>query len=201
MRDGSDAAAATPEGGEFADHLRRVFERGGGALPATLGLIGSSRDDGNTGALMRAVFRPLVDARVADLGDFFVGPYDYAYGNAGDDFLPLAHAMTKARVIVFASPVYWYSMSAQMKAFFDRLTDLTETHKAWGKSLAGKTAFLVATGGAPAPHPAFEPPFAETAHYFDMHWGGALYQQRAARDCAVIDAFAAQIAHAAADAF
>ena len=167
------------EGGDLAEWLRRLIEPGGDAAPAILGILGSSRNDGNTAALVRAVFSQLDDAALVDLNGLSVAPYDYDHRHAGDDFAPLAHAMTKARAIVFASPVYWYSMSAPMKIFFDRLTDLTEPHKPLGKALAGKTAFLIATGGSPAPPDAFEYPFAQTARYFGMRWGGTLYGHRA----------------------
>lgn len=118
--------------------------------PSIFGLLGSGRGEGHTGTIARAVFDRLDDARLFDLDDVAVGPYRYDYANEDDDFLPLAFKMTRARAIVFASPVYWYSMSGPMKLFFDRLTDLTETHKTWGKSLAGKTMFVIASGEARA---------------------------------------------------
>ncbi len=165
--------------------------------PSIFGLLGSARGEGHTGTIARAVFDRLDDARLFDLDDVAVGPYRYDYANEDDDFLPLAFKMTRARAIVFASPVYWYSMSGPMKLFFDRLTDLTETHKTWGKSLAGKTMFVIASGGSPAPHAAFEPPFSETAGYFDMAYGGMLYGQRGAIDDDAASAFAARIRAAA----
>ncbi|VAV91820.1 hypothetical protein MNBD_ALPHA05-1636, partial [hydrothermal vent metagenome] len=43
-------------------------------------------------------------------------------------------------------------------------------------------------GGSPLPPASFEPPFSETARYFNMRWGGMLYQP----GDAVIDAGAAK---------
>lgn len=165
--------------------------------PTILGVLGSARGDGDTRRVARAVFDRLDDARLCDLDDFAVGPYRYDYANEGDDFLPLAFKMTQARAIVFASPVYWYSMLGQMKLFFDRLTDLTETHKAWGKSLAGKTMFVIASGGSATPPAAFEPPFSQTAGYFNMPYGGMLYAQGGAVDDEAARRFAARICAAA----
>jgi multimeric flavodoxin WrbA len=89
--------------------------------------------------------------------------------------------MLKARTIILASPVYWYSMSAQMKIFFDRLTDLTDLpYKPIGKQLAGKTMYAVATGSRDAPPFSFSEPFSETAGYFKMEWGGLLYRRGSA---------------------
>ena len=49
-----------------------------------------------------------------------------------------------------------------------------------GKSLAGKTVFVVATGGSPSAPDSFVRPFADTASYFNMRWGGVLYAPGAA---------------------
>ncbi|GJL92762.1 flavodoxin family protein [Hyphococcus sp.] len=146
-----------------------------------LALNGSSRADGDTARLLSAALRPLDDVERFDLDALRIGPYSYEHANADDDFLPLAQRMLKARTIILASPVYWYSMSAQMKALFDRLTDLTDMpYKPLGKQLAGKTMFVVATGSDDAPPVSFAPPFEDTAGYFNMRWGGMLY--RAGRD-------------------
>lgn len=169
------------EGGELVEFLRRIFERrseqkeqDGGPI-RTLGILGSARNDGKTAALTSAVFRHLDDATVVDLNDFGIDPYTYDGARGGDDFHALARLMEEADVIVFASPVYWYSMSGPMKVFFDRLTDLTDHYKPIGKELAGKSAFLIATSNSPEAPACFEPPFADTARYFDMHWGGMLH--------------------------
>ncbi|NOX84281.1 MAG: flavodoxin family protein [Alphaproteobacteria bacterium] len=166
------------DGGELAEVLRRIFERPRSEVAPSeiLGVLGTSNNDGNTAALARAVFAPLPNAALVNLNDLAIAPYDYLNRHDNDDFLPLAEKLAAAKTIVFASPVYWYAMSAQMKLFFDRLTDLTGAHKQLGKALAGKSVFLIATGGSPLPPASFEPPFSETARYFSMRWGGMLYQ-------------------------
>ena len=83
--------------------------------------------------------------------------------------------MRKADHIVFATPVYWYAMSAPLKFFFDRLTDLTENLKPIGKALAGKSVWLIATGTDPELPDGFEVPFCRTAEYFDMRYRGVVY--------------------------
>jgi putative NADPH-quinone reductase len=178
------------DGGELAEVLRRIFERPRNeATPSEiLGVLGTSNNDGNTAALARAVFSPLPSAELINLNKLAIAPYDYQNRHDKDDFLPLAEKIAAAKTIVFASPVYWYAMSAQMKTFFDRLTDLTGAHKHLGKALAGKSMFLIATGGSPLPPASFEPPFSETARYFSMRWGGMLYQPGAE----VVDAPAAK---------
>jgi multimeric flavodoxin WrbA len=145
-----------------------------------LAINGSSRADGETARLLQATLRPLDDVMQFDLGALRIGSYSYSHANSDDDFLTLARAMLKARTLILASPVYWYSMSAQMKTFFDRLTDLTDApYKALGKQLAGKTMFVVATGSRDAPPLSFVEPFSGTAGYFNMRWGGMLYRRGA----------------------
>ena len=146
-----------------------------------LAILGSSRADGDTARLLDAVLAHLPDAERVDLGALKIAPYSYMHEHAGDDFLPLARQMLKAKAIILASPVYWYSMSAQMKIFFDRLTDITDApYKAIGKQLAGKTLFTVASGGSASAPSCFTEPFSETAGYFNMNWGGILYRPGAA---------------------
>jgi multimeric flavodoxin WrbA len=65
-------------------------------------------------------------------------PTDIAVVGEDDGFKPIAEKMAAAEGILFATPVYWYAMSAPLKIFFDRLTDMTENLKALGKQLAGK---------------------------------------------------------------
>ena len=143
--------------------------------PRIIGILGTSRSDGNTGALASAVFGQLDHAHLIDLNDRTVAPYDYDNNFDADDFLALARLMVEAETVVFASPVYWYPMSAQLKVFFDRLSGLTDVHKPLGKQLAGKTVFTISTGSSPVAPPSFVQPFIDTAGYFDMHWGGSLH--------------------------
>ena len=194
---------------ELAEWLRRLLERRSGPEPApVLGLIGSSRRRGNTSVLAEAVFARLrAKGRLIDLNALSIAPYDYDHRHHRDDFLPVAREMSRARAIVFASPVYWYAMSAQMKILFDRLSDLTETHKPLGRALAGKTAFALATSSGDGLPPDFERPFSETARYFDMRWGGLLHAYFDADGALPAEAalragaFAAKIDAAAARAF
>jgi NAD(P)H-dependent FMN reductase len=94
-----------------------------------------------------------------------------------DDFLPIAQAMLNHDVIVFATPVYWYTMSGQMKVFLDRLTELTDIHKPIGKALKGKKTYLIACGGSPSLPEGFELPFKGTSEYFDMEFIQTLYKK------------------------
>jgi hypothetical protein len=66
-------------------------------------------------------------------------------------------------------------MSAPLKIFFDRFTDLTENLKPHGKALAGKPVWLIATGTEAELPEGFEVPFRRTAEYFAMRYCGGFY--------------------------
>lgn len=139
----------------------------------TLSILGTSRSQGNTRLTLEAVLQGR--APVIDLNGHSITPYDYTHQNSGDGFLGLARQLVKADTVVLATPVYWYSMSAQLKTFLDRLTDLTRVHKALGRALKGKSLFLVASSSSPELPPGFVAPFELSAEYFGMRWGGAFH--------------------------
>jgi multimeric flavodoxin WrbA len=103
-------------------------------------LLGSSRKNGNTVFASRILARE-TGAELFELNNFFIGFYDYENRNSGDDFILLAEKMADADYLIFATPVYWYAMSAQMKVFPDRFTDLIMIRKILGRKLAGNAPF------------------------------------------------------------
>src|SRR5258708_2973785 len=111
-------------------------------------ILGPSRDDGNTWATVQAVLggRPV---EVVNLSDTRFTTYDYRHRNEDDGFLPLVEAIAGKSFWIFATPVYWYSMSAQLKLFFDLLRDLITIRKDLGRLLRGKDVPVMAsqTGG------------------------------------------------------
>ena len=139
----------------------------------TVIILGSARSDGNTGQLVKQVAQKL-NADVFDLNVYKVLPYDYQ-GNNDDDFQVLSNQLLDYDRLVFATPMYWYSASAQMKAFLDRLTDLLREGKDKGRQLRGKDAFLLATGATSEPASCFVDMFTLTFKYLGMNDTGMLY--------------------------
>jgi len=138
-------------------------------------ILGSSRKDGDT--------KKVVDALIGfskwdliDLNDYSIGYYDYEHKNLDDDYLGLMRKIiANYDILIFATPVYWYSMSGIMKVFFDRITDLLDTEKDLGRKLRGKSmaALSCSVGDNLGEH--FWLPFTETAKYLGMSYLGSLH--------------------------
>jgi putative NADPH-quinone reductase len=149
-------------------------------MPPPLVILGSARPDGETRRAVDLAFPP-GSAELVVLPDFAIGGYDYKHANTDDAFSAIAEKMAAADGIVFATPVYWYAMSAPLKIFFDRLTDMTQNLKSLGKSLAGKPVWVIATGEEAVLPDGFEVPFDRTATYLGMAYQGATYLCTAAQ--------------------
>ena len=140
----------------------------------TVILLSSSRDNGNTSALVDAV-SDLCEVDVFKLNEYNISPFDYEHKNIDDDFVPLVEELLRYQHIIFASPVYWYSMSAQLKAFVDRISDLLHVKKELGRKLRSKTCSVFATGASPQPERSFEETFINSFEYLGMEYNGMLY--------------------------
>lgn len=77
--------------------------------------------------------------------------------------------------IIFATPIYWYAMSAIMKTFFDRLSDLIRIEKGIGRKLRGKSLAMVSCSGHDDRAPGFPEPFKLTADYLGMNYLGDIH--------------------------
>lgn len=138
---------------------------------STLAILGSSRGDGHTAQVLAAVTADL-PAETLDLGDYHLEHYRYEAEKPVDDFPQISEKLGSAKLILLATPVYWYSMSGRMKVFFDRLTDLVTVEKKLGRSLAGKRLASVTTSSEPQLPEGFIVPFRESCAYLDMSYLG-----------------------------
>lgn len=86
--------------------------------------MGSSRSNGNTKSVVDYLMSLNYNIQLIDLNQYKISYYDYDLKNAEDDFMNLIPKVLEFDTIVFATPIYWYTMSAQMKTFFDRISDL-----------------------------------------------------------------------------
>ena len=134
-------------------------------------LSASSRPNGHTHKITEFLATQF-EAPLIDLSAKDISYYDYKHANEHDDFLGIAQQMTAHEVIVLATPVYWYTMSAQMKTFLDRWSDLLTIRKDLGRALKGKKLILLSCGSRSGEIEGFDLPFRETAQYMDMEYLG-----------------------------
>ncbi len=161
-------------------------------------ILGSSRSQGNTSALAN-VLKQQLDCAYYDLNDFQIAPYCY-HNSYQDDFAKLMDELLDFQRIIFATPMYWYSASGQMKIFLDRLSDLLSFDKDKGRQLRGKSAVLIATGGDASPPSCFEQMFAMSFKYLGMQYQGMNYcscssEFNLAEHRSAIDDFIVRIRH------
>lgn len=143
-------------------------------MPRVLVILGTNRDDSNTRKALKQHLS-YSDWELVELAKLNIRHYVYGTPKPADDFLGVVDKMLEAEVLVFATPVYWYAMSALMKTFFDRFSDLITTEKTKGRALAGRSACTFVTGYDEQLPEGFEVPFRRTSEYFDMNYLGTSY--------------------------
>ncbi|GAA3938680.1 NAD(P)H-dependent oxidoreductase [Streptomyces gulbargensis] len=148
-------------------------------------VLGSSRSDGNTEILARAAAAQLpagvpqrwVDLNELDLPDFQDGRHETEGRSAGEAEELLLRATTEATDIVIASPLYWYTVSAQTKRYLDYWSgwlnlpgsDFKQRMAGgtlWGVTVMADTDHVVADGLTTTLH--------HSAAYLRMRFGGVL---------------------------
>lgn len=137
-------------------------------------IFGSSRSRGDTWRAICALNATNPQLPVVDLNELKMSCYDYEHSNQQDDYLPLMERVVQHDPIVLATPVYWYTMSAIMKIFIDRLTDLLTIRKDLGRKLAKKHVYVLASYGGSSTE-GFEYVFRNTCDYMDMIYKGCFF--------------------------
>lgn len=138
-------------------------------------IVGSSRNDGDTKSLTNELVKKS-NWDLIDLNDYNFSYFDYEHKNANDDYLKLMRQIIdKYDTLIFATPVYWYSMSGIMKVFFDRITDLLTIEKELGRKLRGKNMAVMSCSIGNNLGDTFWLPFSETANYLGMEYLGNVH--------------------------
>ena len=114
-------------------------------------ITGSPRKNGNSFAMTDAFIQAAqakghtvtrFDAAMMKIGGCHACETCYKTGKAcsfDDDFNTIAPAILEADAVVFTTPVYWYSIPAQIKGVIDRLYSLV----VGGKDYAGKECAMI----------------------------------------------------------
>ena len=136
---------------------------------------GSSRSKGNTNKIVQYV-EERIGFDIVDLSLKNIQPFDYDFKHYEDDFIPLMREIVQNYdTLIFATPVYWYSMSGIMKNFFDRITDCLKIEKEIGHKLRGKRMGMISCGSDAELKQGFTMPFEESAKYLGMHYFGSIH--------------------------
>ena len=130
-------------------------------------LNGAGKKNGNTAALINA-FKEGAESAGNDVKEFYLHTMNIkgcmdCQGCAGkpkgdltpcvqkDDMQQIYDAYVDCDVVVFATPVYWFTISAQLKTAVDRLYAIQRNH---GFEAASKeTVFLMTSGGSAEMNP------------------------------------------------
>lgn len=97
--------------------------------------LGSPKKKGNTAALLDSVLRGVCDVAGVESESFFLHDMKIAPCNGcdacrnknskgciiRDDMDIIYEALRKADIIILATPIYWWSVTAQMKLMIDRI--------------------------------------------------------------------------------
>ncbi|MEM9525628.1 MAG: NAD(P)H-dependent oxidoreductase [Bacteroidota bacterium] len=135
----------------------------------TLLLQASARPDGHTHQVAK-LLATQEQADLLDLLNYKIYPFRYeqVYPE-DDDFLQLITEEILPRdKIIFASPVYWYSMSGPLKIFFDRISDLLKSRKDLGRQLRGKQMAVLSCANDEVVNDSFYSAFQLSAEYLGM---------------------------------
>lgn len=139
-------------------------------MPKGIIILGSSRSNGDTYTMAEYVARK-TNYSIVDLKQKRIAEFDYDnHYDSDDEFMPIIKEIVdKYDLIIFASPVYWYSMSGIMKTFFDRISDCLKYEKETGRKLRGKSMSVISCSG-PDLVQGYYMPFRESADYLGMNY-------------------------------
>lgn len=121
----------------------------------SIGVIyGSTRENGNTEWLTEEAISGIPTEKFY-LREYNILPIkDERHSKTGfqeisDDYNHLIGKVMKHDVLIFATPVYWYSMSGTMKLFIDRWSQTLrdKNFPNFREELAKKTVYVITVGG------------------------------------------------------
>lgn len=142
----------------------------------TIAILSSSRRNGNTAKFLE-LLQDYWPMDFVYLEDHDIQAYDYHHRQQDDDFRPLMDRVLAYEHIIFAAPIYWYSVPPAMKAFLDRLCDYTEIEslKDDGRKLRSKKAYILTTSSHSKASDIFIKMFSGTFKYLGMDYQGFIH--------------------------
>lgn len=117
-------------------------------------IYGGTRPDGNTEILTeRAVQR--VSVEKIYLKDYGIRPiedlrhFEGGFQEINDDYNAIIDRILPHDILIFATPIYWFSMSGTLKNFIDRWSQTLKDSKYpdFKTIMSSKKAYVIAVGG------------------------------------------------------
>ena len=136
---------------------------------------GSARNSGNSAKVAKGI-QEETGFEIINLCDLKIGQFDYDFKNQEDDFPALIQKLANDyELLIFVTPVYWYTMSGHMKTMFDRISDCLILDKETGRKLRGKKMMAVSCGSDDRENVGFFMPFEQSANYLGMEYLGSAH--------------------------
>ena len=129
-----------------------------------LALLGSPKKNGNTASVLKSFLKGLKESCNVEIEQIFLHEkkifpctgcdscqkYREPACVIKDDMIELYPLLQKSELIVMATPVYWWSVSAQLKLFIDRMYAMMKGED--NANLSGKKIVLLTTYGGEDPN-------------------------------------------------
>lgn len=116
-----------------------------------LAINSSSRSESNTSDMLGILLRD-ISAEYISLRKFEINPVaDQRHSSKKwqtkvDDYPTLINTLVNSDIVVFATPIYWYSISGLLKNFIDRWSESLATDPEFRKKVFGKKIYVLLVG-------------------------------------------------------
>ncbi|SLK35721.1 Putative NAD(P)H-dependent FMN-containing oxidoreductase ywqN [Mycobacteroides abscessus subsp. abscessus] len=135
---------------------------------------GGTRPNGNTAILTKQAIEGLSVEKIL-LRDYTIYPIiDMRHAldgfqNRNDDYHSIIDQVLAHDILIFSTPIYWYSMSGLMKNFVDRWSQSLRdaNYPDFKAKMAEKKAYVIAVGGD-TPHVKGLPMIQQFQHIFEF---------------------------------
>ncbi|MFJ7407029.1 MULTISPECIES: flavodoxin family protein [unclassified Lysinibacillus] len=117
-------------------------------------IYGGNRLNGNTETLTKLAIQGL-DVEEVYLKDYLIEPIidkrhaEGGFSEVNDDYNSIINLILPHDILIFSTPIYWYSMTGTMKNFIDRWSQTLKdpNYPDFKSIMASKKAYVIAVGG------------------------------------------------------
>lgn len=117
-------------------------------------IYGGNRSNGNTETLTKKVTQGVVVEEIF-LKDYVIEPIidkrhaEEGFSEVNDDYNSIIDRILQHDILIFSTPIYWYSMTGVMKNFIDRWSQTLRDNKYsdFKVQMSQKSAYVIAVGG------------------------------------------------------